>query len=147
MSLLDQIKSDHELQRELMQKISATDNASEQRRALFSQFVREYTAHAAAEEHAFYAELMKNPDSTDQSRHSVKEHAEAMELLDKLQSMDMESSEWLTTFKALEHENEHHMEKEEEDVFPLARKTLGAERLNSLSATFEERKQLEMQAA
>lgn len=144
MNILERIKSDHEKQRALMTKIKETEGSSDERRSLFEEFKAEFQAHAAAEEHAFYAPLMKHTESTDQSRHSVAEHHEAMELLEKLEETDMSSAEWLKTFKQLAHDNDHHMEEEEKDVFDLAEKTLGDSRLKELLGTFDERKKEEM---
>jgi len=141
--ILKRIEDDHGIQRGMMGGLKATEGDSDERRETFRRFALEYRAHAAAEEHAFYAELMKHPDSTDQSRHSVQEHAEGMELLEKLEAMDMSSPEWLKTFKRLADENEHHMEEEEEEVFELARRVLSEERRVALEKTFEARKREE----
>ena len=144
MNILDRIKADHETQRELMKKISETEGKSEERRELYEKFKAEFESHAAAEEHAFYAPLMKHTQSTDQSRHSVAEHHEAMELIEKLDETDMSSPERLKTFKQLAHDNDHHMDEEENDVFELAEKTLGNARLDELLNVFDDRKSEEM---
>ncbi|WP_430877982.1 hemerythrin domain-containing protein [Granulosicoccus sp. 3-233] len=144
MNILERIKSDHETQRDLMRRIEDTEGDSEKRRELYQQFKAEFEAHAAAEEHAFYAPLMKHSESTDQSRHSVAEHHEAMELIEKLDETDMSSPEWLKTFKKLVHDNDHHMEEEEDDVFALARQTLGESKLAELLEVFDDRKSEEM---
>lgn len=143
-NILNRIKADHEVQRRLMDRILETEGDSASRRDLFSQFSAEYKAHAAAEEDAFYAALMHEPESTDQSRHSVAEHHEAMELLEELENKDMSSPGWLMTFKKLVEENSHHMEEEEDDVFPLAESALGDARLKELLNDFDERKSTEL---
>lgn len=144
MNILDKILEDHETQRSLMKQIGETQGDTQQRRALFEQFSEEFRAHAAAEEHAFYAPLMKDTSSTDQSRHSVAEHQEALELLEELEELDMSSPQWLKTFKKLVDDNDHHMEEEEQDVFPLANSVLGEARLNELGDVFDSRKQEEV---
>lgn len=144
MNILERIKADHDTQRTLMEKISDTEGSSDERRNLYAKFKAEFQAHAAAEEHAFYAPLMKHTESTDQSRHSVAEHHEAMELIEKLEETDMSSPEWLKTFKQLAHDNDHHMEEEENEVFKLAEETLGDSRLSELLGVFDDRKSEEM---
>lgn len=144
MNILHEIRKDHDVQRELMDHLLETEGDTPERRDLFKRFAAEFRAHAAAEEDAFYAPLMHEPDSTDQSRHSVAEHHEAIELLEELEDKDMSSPGWLMTFKKLVHENRHHMEEEEEDVFPLAEKTLGEEKLTGLLDSFRDRKRTEM---
>jgi hypothetical protein len=144
MNILGRIKKDHEEQRSLMKSLSETEGDSTERRDMFKKFSDEFKAHAVAEEHAFYAPLMKHTESTDQSRHSVAEHHEAMELFEKLEETDMSSAEWLKTFKKLAHDNEHHMEEEEDEVFTLAQSTLGDKKLTQLLSDFDDRKSEEL---
>jgi hypothetical protein len=146
-TIFDRIKQDHETQRMLMKKLQDTQGDSDERRSLFEQFVTEYKAHAAAEEHAFYAPMLKEEDTTDQSRHSIAEHHEAMELVEELEKTDMSSPEWLKTFKKLVHENEHHMEEEENDVFPLAKESIDDTVLSGMLAEFNARKEDEVSTA
>ena len=143
MSVLKRIASDHEVQRSLMDRIVETSGDSAKRKELFKEFDAEFKAHAAAEEHAFYAPLLKHSKSTDQSRHSVAEHQEAMELLSSLHDTDMSSPQWLKLFKQLVHDNNHHMEEEEDEVFPLAKELLGDVELQRLGAEFDQRKSIE----
>lgn len=143
MNILDRIKADHDDQRSMMGEIEKTVGDTEKRREEFAAFAAEFKAHAAAEEHAFYAPLMKIQNSTDQSRHSVAEHHEAMELLESLSDMDMSSPVWLKTFKKLSHDNEHHMEEEENEVFKLARDNIDEDELINLLEEFDTRKQKE----
>lgn len=143
MDIFETIEQDHQVQRELMEKILATSGDSEERRELFSKFRTEFEAHAAAEEHAFYAEMMKHESTTDQSRHSVAEHSEAIELIEKLEKTEMSNSAWLTTFQKLAHENEHHMKEEEEDVFPLVKKEFDKSLLDKMVPEFNSRKKSE----
>jgi len=144
MNIFDRIKKDHGTQRELMRRILSTSGDSAERRNSFSAFVREYASHAAAEEQAFYAPMLEVVATTDQSRHSVAEHHEAMELIEELEKTDMSSAHWLATFKKLADENEHHMQEEEADVFEIVKKELSDEDIKKMLATFDARKALEL---
>ncbi|NND92138.1 MAG: hemerythrin domain-containing protein [Granulosicoccus sp.] len=146
MDIFKRIEQDHEKQRRLMAELLDTEGDSERRRELFEEFCEEFEAHAAAEEHAFYAEMMKVEDTTEQSRHSVAEHQSAMELVEKLRDTDMSSSAWLTTFKTLADENEHHMKEEEDEVFPLVKDTIPAEVRKRMLTEFNERKSEEQES-
>ena len=143
MNIFTRIEKDHEAQRGLMERIIATEGSSKEREELFAEFCVEFLAHAAAEEHAFYAEMLKHEETTNQSRHSVAEHSSAIELIEKLKKTDMSSAAWLVTFKALAHENEHHMKEEEDDVFPLVKKELNDATIEKMLAVFNERKEQE----
>ena len=144
MNIFDRINQDHERQRKLMEKLVNTEGESAEREEAFKTFNSEYRAHAAAEEQVFYAPLMEEPDGTDKARHSVAEHQQTMELLDELMDTDMSSPGWLATMKKIHHENEHHMEEEENEVFPHARKVLAESDLEEMGKQFAERKQQEL---
>ena len=143
MTILDRIKADHDTHRELMKEILQTEGDSASRRHLFSQLKADVTAHANAEEQAFYSKLMKNPDSQEKARHSVHEHEQADDLFEELAEMDMGSTGWLNRFKTLQDELEHHMEEEEEEVFALAKRVFSSKQLEQMQADFQQRKQAE----
>ena len=145
MNVFKAIEEDHETQRSLMDKIISTEGSSEARKQLFSDFCAEFTAHAAAEEHAFYAEMLKHENTTDQSRHSIAEHSTAVELIEELNKTDMSSAGWLVTFKKLAHENEHHMKEEEDEVFPLVQKSLDDATIRKMLPIFISRKEQELE--
>lgn len=144
MTIFERIKADHETQRNLMQTLLDTSGDSDERQAAFAEFCREFESHAAAEEEAFYAPMMESADTTDQSRHSVAEHQSAMELLETLQNTDMSSPAWIASFKKLADENEHHMQEEEEDVFPLVRKHMSSDEIDGMLPAFDSRKRDEL---
>lgn len=143
-SIFSRIISDHTVQRELMEKLLDTSGDTEERDQLFHKFVHEFKAHAAAEEHAFYAPMLEQPETTEQSRHSVAEHHEAMELIAQLEKTDLSSPSWIATFKKLADENEHHMQEEEQEVFNIVRKKMSAAEIDGMLATFDKRKAEEL---
>ena len=63
--------------------------------------------------------------------------------MEELNDMDMGSSGWLTRFKTLKHDYEHHMEEEESEVFTRAKKVVGAEDNDAFGARFLKRKEKE----
>ena len=59
----------------------------------------------------------------------------------------MSSSAWLTKFKEMRHRYLHHIDEEEEDMFPEAAKTLSDEDEKRIAKVFEERKPQELAMA
>jgi len=57
MDIYQKIKRDHEVHRELMDRISATTGESEERKELFEKLLVDVEAHAAAEEQTLYSEI------------------------------------------------------------------------------------------
>ena len=64
-------------------------------------------------------------------------------LLEELNEKDMSSSGWMTRFKTLRHDYEHHIDEEEDEVFTRAKKVIGEEHNEDFGKRFEERKKEE----
>jgi hemerythrin superfamily protein len=134
------LKADHDRHRALLRKIDATHGDSEERRDLFEAFRVEVTAHAASEEMSLYATMLANPDLRDEAQHSVAEHKEIEDYLTELFEMDFSSSGWLTRFRTMKDRYLHHIDEEEEEMFPAAEKELSDGRKKELIRIFEKEK-------
>ncbi|MBW4331923.1 hemerythrin domain-containing protein [Stakelama sp. CBK3Z-3] len=145
--IFQDLKNDHDRHRDLLAKIAETHGDSEDRRDLFEKFRVEVSAHAAAEEESLYATMLAKPDLRDDARHSVSEHKEVDDFLGELSEMDMSSSGWLPKFKEMRHRYEHHIDEEEEEMFPAAAKDLSQAEEDRLAKVFETRKPRELDRA
>ncbi|MDQ2095657.1 hemerythrin domain-containing protein [Rhodalgimonas zhirmunskyi] len=143
-SIYDAIIADHEKHRDLMDTIANTEGDSKERREAWRELYRDVKSHSAAEEEEFYSTLMNQTWGQDAARHSVHEHAQMDEILEELNEMDMSSPGWLTRFKTLKHDYEHHIEEEEDEVFTRAKKIVGEEENDAYGKRFVERKKKEM---
>jgi len=139
------LKADHDRHRDLLARI---DKASGDERAeLFEAFRVEVTAHAAAEEEALYATMLANPDLRDEARHSVSEHKEIDDYLGEIAKLDPASNAWNERFAEMRHRYEHHIDEEEEEMFPAAAKELDDAEEARIARVFEERKPIEKEMA
>ena len=134
---------DHDRHRQMLRKLAKTHGDTPERRELFEQFTLEAKSHAAAEEQALYSTMMRKPKTTDETRHSVSEHHEIEEMLNDLAATEMSSSAWLSKFKHLRHDFLHHIDEEEDEVFPMFEKYLDESDLAHMKAVFERRKRAE----
>ena len=132
------LKRDHDLHRDLLKRISESSNG--EREPLFEQLRLEIAAHAAAEEESLYATMLANPDLRDEARHSVAEHKEVADYLAELSRLGVAAPEWEEKFAHLRHRYEHHIDEEEEEMFPAAEKVLPERVEERLAETYEERK-------
>ncbi len=140
------LKSDHDLHRHMLETISGTEQAAK-RGDLFEAFRVEVTAHAAAEEQSLYANMLADPELQDDGRHSVAEHKEIDDLLGELQDIDMADSAWKSKFDEMRHRYEHHIDEEEEEMFPAAAKEFSKSKAEDLGAKFDRRKPEELEIA
>lgn len=145
--IFEDLKRDHDRHRDLLERIGSSDPDGEERAQLFEQLRVELQAHAAAEEESLYATMLANPDLRDEARHSVSEHKEIDDYLGELVEADPAGDAWMKTFKEMRHRYLHHIEEEEEEMFPAAAKDLDEETKARLAAVFEKRKPKELERA
>lgn len=146
-TIFERLKADHDRHRDLFDRIEKTHGESEERKELFEQLTVELKSHAAAEEQALYSTMMRKPETTDETRHSVAEHHEIDEMLNDIAATDMASGAWLTKFRQLRHDYLHHIDEEEEDHFPDFADYLDDADTRHMEEVFERRKREEKSAA
>lgn len=139
-TIYEKLKTDHDKHRRLLRELAKTEGNSPERRTLWNSFYYDVSAHAAAEELAFYSNLMAESEGQAEGRHSVAEHHELDEMMQELNETDMSSPGWLSRLKSLKDRYEHHIEEEENDIFPVAKDVIGADRKGEIAAEFEEKK-------
>lgn len=138
MTIYDALREDHDKQRALLDQLLNTSGDSDERQAVFDQTKRELTRHAAAEERHFYIPLFEDDLTQEKSRHSVAEHHEIDELIEKLEATDRSSPGWLTIAKSLAERVTHHLDEEEREVFPLSGKVLTDAQKTSLAKQYRQ---------
>lgn len=145
--IFQDLKADHDRQREMLAKLGDTPSDSVKRSSLFEELRLELQAHAAAEEESLYATMLAVPELRDDARHSVSEHKEVDDYLGELVKLDISSDEWTSKFEEMRHRYLHHIGEEEEDMFPEAAKSLNEIDEARLANIFEDRKPKELQLA
>ena len=142
-AIFERLRQDHDKHRKLLDRLAETHGESEERKVLFEEFTVEVKGHAAAEEQAVYSTMMRKPETTDETRHSVAEHHEIEEMLNELAATDMSSGAWLMKFRELDHRYRHHIDEEEEEHFPDFAGYLSDEDCAHMQSVFERRKKVE----
>ena len=146
-SIFDGLKQDHDAHRQLFDKMADAKDEPDRLEKLFEQFRVEVTAHAAAEEETLYATMLARPDLREDAQHSVSEHKEIDDYLEELEELSFNGEEWNRVFAQLKKRYLHHIEEEEEEMFPDAARELTAEEEQKLAARFTQRKPAELQRA
>ena len=142
-SIYDAIKQDHDKHRKLLDTLAETQGDSPARREAWDQFYYDVKSHAAAEEETFYSKLISKTWGQEHARHSVHEHQQLDDIMEELNEMDMSSPGWLTRFKTLKHDYEHHIDEEEGEVFERARQEIDDSEIEGYGARFIARKKEE----
>ena len=124
MNIFEAIRKDHNVQRDLLDKLVDTSGDTAKRTNLFKELKKELTIHANAEERHFYKPLIPTDMMQEHARHGIAEHHEIDELIAQLEDTEMDSSAWLKIAKNLKEKVEHHLKDEEHTFFQLSGKVL-----------------------
>jgi hemerythrin-like domain-containing protein len=82
----------------------------------------ELTVHAELEEQVFYPAVREAIEQTDLLDEAEVEHNVAKELIEKLKGMDSADEEYAATFTVLGEYVNHHIEEEQNELFPKVKK-------------------------
>lgn len=140
------LKKDHDNHRALLARIDETKDKGALEK-LFIEFRTEVTAHAAAEEESLYATMLAKPDLREEAQHSVSEHKEIEDYMEEMADHDAGSVQWNSIYAQLRKRYLHHIEEEEEEMFPEASDGLSSAEEKRLATVFEARKPAELKRA
>lgn len=148
-TIFDRLKQDHDAHRQLFAKMADADREKDEERLekLFEQFKVEVSAHAAAEEETLYATMLARPDLREDAQHSVSEHKEIDDYLEELDDLKFNGEAWRKKFAEMKKRYLHHIDEEEEEMFPDAAEELTAAEEEKLGKLFAKRKPAELERA
>jgi hemerythrin superfamily protein len=142
------LKADHKKVAGILEKLdSTTERGVKTREELFSQLKTELDVHARIEETIFYPALEEAKETRDITLEAFEEHRLVKQLLGELDEMSKDQEEWTAKFTVLKENVEHHVEEEESEMFPKARKVLSEDQAETLGTQMEEAKKEQMKAA
>ena len=139
--LLETLHSEHEMVKELFEKLKSEDQAKKKEQ-LFSQIKRDLTPHMRGEEKYFYPALKEKEGNKEDVLEAVEEHHAAKLLLNELDDMSPDEERWDAKASVLQEMIEHHIEEEEDTIFEAARDTLSEAKLRKIAEQFEKEKSL-----
>jgi len=142
------LKADHKKVAGILEKIdSTTERGIKTREDLFAQLKTELDVHAHIEETILYPALEEIEATHDITLEAFEEHRLVKQLLGELEKMDKGDETWTARFTVLKENVEHHVEEEEGEMFPKARKALSDEQAEELGTRLEAAKNKETKAA
>ena len=137
MDIFELIKADHRKVEEIFSEIENT-NRSKQLDKYFNQLYKDLNIHAQVEELTFYP-TMRNHKATEKFlEEAEEEHTEVKVMLEQMKSMDSTSAEFPEKIKQLKKAVQHHVQEEENEIFPQVRKSMKDEELKQVATEFQE---------
>ena len=132
------LKADH---RKVEQLFTQLESASGKRKLeVFGQIKTELELHTHIEEKVFYPALEEPEETHDLTLEAYEEHAVVKDLLKQLGRARTADDEWKAQAKVLQENVEHHVEEEENELFPKAESALDEEELEELGNRMEAEK-------
>lgn len=130
-TIYDILKSEHRQVADLLQQ-AMRDGSKE----TFFKIKAKTDPHLMGEEKLFYPLLQQKEDLRELVNHAYEEHNEIKSISSELESMDAGSSNWASKIKELNESVSHHVEEEENKVFPAAQKALGQEKSQQIAQQY-----------
>lgn len=137
MSIYDELKSDHDKARQMLEEIAGlSTRANKKRESLFLKLKDMMTAHSRAEERVFYSAIKQSDEAHDEALEGYEEHHVVDVLLREIARLDLDDERWPAKFKVLKENIEHHADEEESEIFDTARKVLSDEEADEMGEEF-----------
>ncbi len=145
MDAITLLREHHDLLRKLSKELSeTTEKAVETRKKLLKRLEAELKAHTTIEEELFYPAFLEASDDVKDERmvaEGIEEHRAAdAKVIPDLHKTDPSTVKWSGDAKVLKDYIFHHLEEEEEEMFPRVRELLGRAALQELGDLMEARK-------
>lgn len=139
-SAIDLLKADHEKVRTVLDRLEKA-TGPDRRTDLLAKAKELIVLHAEAEEVVFYPAFRDAAKTKEDKKlffEAHEEHHLVDVVLEELEGAPTDGEVFAAKVKVLKDLVEHHAEEEEEQMFPRARKLLGAEALKELGALLAE---------
>ena len=141
MNALDMLEEDHENVKKLLEDLdSTTERGVKTRQDLFARIKKEMQVHETIEEEILYPALKDHPKAKEVVLEGYEEHHVVDQIMGELEKVPFDDETWGAKLSVMKENIEHHIEEEEDDMFPKAREIFDQGELEELGARMEERK-------
>jgi hemerythrin-like domain-containing protein len=139
MKATDLLKKQHKSVKALFKQVEDTEDGR-RRRQLMDEIANELKMHTQIEEEIFYPAVREIGSSKAEEMvdESYEEHHVVDLVLAELPNVDPEDERFAAKMTVLSELVEHHADEEEDEMFPMAEKKLGKERLQQLGEQMEQ---------
>ena len=136
MDALELLKKDHRKVAELFEQVEATEDEKKHRQ-LFEQIKGELETHAHIEEAVMYPAFEKKEELKDMVLEAYEEHKQIKTLLREIAALSDGSERLDAKLKVMGENVEHHVDEEENEMFPKVKKLYDKEQLERMGQELE----------
>lgn len=142
MDILTLLKKDHKKVGALLKKADKTKpQAIKRREELFKQIKEELKVHTKVEEIIFYPPLKEYKATHDLIFEAYEEHGLVDVVIAQMEKVAYDSDQWTAKMTVLKELVEHHVDDEEDELFPKVRKVLKKAVLENMGKEMKRLKQ------
>ncbi len=147
MDAIKQLKEDHDKVKDLFRQFERARSA-DKKKQLADEIMMELEVHSTIEEEIFYPAVRERGGSDQQEvvAESIEEHHVVDMLMKEIKELDPSDERFEAKMTVLIENVEHHIEEEEQEMLPDAKKKLGKD-IDRLGDQMEQRKQQLMAGA
>ena len=136
MNAIDLLEKQHREVEQLFKKFEKAEG-EEEKQSLFEEIGDKLAVHAGIEEKHFYP-ATKTARTEDELREAVEEHLSVKRIIADLLEMEPSNPQFEPKVLVLKEQVEHHVEEEEEELFPKVKKMLSRDELDDLGTVMED---------
>jgi hemerythrin-like domain-containing protein len=146
MDVIKLLKEDHQRVKKMLAELEdTTERATKKREELFADVQAELRLHELVEEEIVYPAFREQSKLKDIVLEGYEEHHVVDLIMDEIAGEPVTDETWAAKLKVMKENVDHHVEEEEEKMFPQARKLFSEEDLEDLGRRVAARKQQEQQ--
>lgn len=133
MDVVELLEKDHEKVKDLLEKVEKTTSRGvKTREELYARIRSELELHTYIEEQILYPRLKKEDETKDLTFEAVEEHRLVKQLLQELSDLPVDDDVWQAKMTLLKEMVEHHIDDEEEELFPEMKAAIPKDELEQL---------------
>ena len=142
MDAMSLLKDDHQKVKKLLAELeSTTERGVKTREELFTKVKQELVVHEAIEEEIFYPALKEHPKTKEIALEGYEEHHVVDTVMAEIEGVAYDDEKWGAKFSVMKENLEHHIEKEEGEMFKQARQVFDQDELTQLGESMKARKE------
>jgi hemerythrin superfamily protein len=149
MNIVELLKEDHREAEELIERLEGFDTEldeavsgiGEMPQDIFNQLKKALTLHTQAEEQIIYPAMKQFQETADLIPEAIEEHQQVDQILDEMALLSVTDDEFQDKLEELKENLFHHIEEEEDELFPKAEELCGEKRLEEMGRQMQELKQ------
>jgi iron-sulfur cluster repair protein YtfE (RIC family) len=149
MNIIELLKEDHREAEELIERLEGLEadlddtkvGIDKMPQALFTKLKNALTLHTQAEEQILYPAMQKFDETADRIPEAIEEHQQVDQILEEMAMLSPAEDEFQERLEELKENLAHHIEEEEDELFPKAEELCGQKRLEEMGRQMQKLQQ------